>query len=100
MITLNVWKGTKMRFQIPAKRVSRLAWMSVACLLPVVLMACSEESVKSASSMDAPPVMVEQVLVRDILDRITATGELVAKAEATQCLRREGRKETLNSSFI
>jgi membrane fusion protein (multidrug efflux system) len=41
-----------------------------------------DEPVVPATSL-RPPVMVESVVRRDVFDRISATGELIAKAEAT-----------------
>ncbi len=56
----------------------------VASLTVIFLIAgCGEESGGPAQSQSAPPVMVARVVVRDVVDRITATGQLVAKAEAT-----------------
>ncbi len=56
----------------------------VASLTVIFLVVgCSQESGGPAQSQSAPPVMVARVVVRDVVDRITATGQLVAKAEAT-----------------
>jgi membrane fusion protein (multidrug efflux system) len=49
----------------------------------VVVFGCSDQAGAPDRSVSAPPVMVARVLVRDVVDRITATGQLVAKAEAT-----------------
>jgi RND family efflux transporter MFP subunit len=56
----------------------------VASLTVIFLVVgCGQESGGPAQSQSAPPVMVARVVVRDVVDRITATGQLVAKAEAT-----------------
>ena len=47
------------------------------------LLGCSEEPPPVAEAEIAPPVMVARVVVRDVVDRVTATGQLIAKAEAT-----------------
>jgi membrane fusion protein (multidrug efflux system) len=52
-----------------------LAWM----LLPALLLACAGEE---APPPQAPPVYVERVRAHHVVDRINATGQLLAKAEA------------------
>lgn len=74
-----VREGLRMSSELRKKRIAVGVW-TTACLL---LVSCGEEADKASPSLGLPPVMVEQVLVRDVLDLITATGELVAKAEAT-----------------
>lgn len=49
-------------------------------LLGVLLAACGEEV--HTAVVTAPPVMVAAVEVRDMVDRIEATGELLAKSQA------------------
>ncbi len=61
------------RFVVPA----------VAGLFFLFVLGCAEDAEPPANSQLAPPVMVSRVVVRDVIDRITATGQLVAKAEAT-----------------
>ncbi len=48
-----------------------------------LLPGCSEEAPVVSGVEIAPPVMVARVVVRDVVDRISATGQLVAKAEAS-----------------
>ena len=48
-----------------------------------LVLGCGGEADGPAQGQSAPPVMVARVVVRDVVDRITATGQLVAKAEAT-----------------
>ena len=48
-----------------------------------LVLGCGGEADGPAQGQSAPPVMVVRVVVRDVVDRITATGQLVAKAEAT-----------------
>jgi RND family efflux transporter MFP subunit len=50
-------------------------WLLVA----YALLACGSEEV---SAPEAPPVYVERVSAHDVVDRISATGQLLAKAEA------------------
>lgn len=57
--------------------------LSAALAIGWVLAACGDDEVAPPAAETAPPVMVEVVHVRDIVDRIEATGQLVAKAEAT-----------------
>ncbi len=59
-------------------------------LAAIGLGACGgDEPVVSAAAL-RPPVMVEPVVRRDVFDRIDATGELIAKAEATVAAQVEG----------
>lgn len=51
--------------------------------LSLALAGCGAEQTPPPVASEAPPVMVEPVQVRDVVDRIEATGQLVAKAEAT-----------------
>ncbi len=78
-----------MSLKVPLIRVGTVA----ACLFGL---ACSDETAKSTQSMEAPPVMVEPVMVRDVMDRITATGQLVAKAEATIAAQIPGQVTTIS----
>jgi len=66
------------------------AYCVLILLAAMGLGACDgEEPVVSADSL-RPPVMVEAVVRRDVFDRISATGELIAKAEATLATQVEG----------
>lgn len=56
---------------------------SLALALVVALMGCSGEQASAPAAAAAPPVMLEPVRVMDVVDRIEATGQVVAKAEAT-----------------
>ncbi len=78
-----------MSLKVPLIQVGTVA----ACLFGL---ACSDETAKSTQSMEAPPVMVEPVMVRDVMDRITATGQLVAKAEATIAAQIPGQVTTIS----
>jgi membrane fusion protein (multidrug efflux system) len=57
--------------------------ISAAALAGLFFLGCAEDAEPPDNSKLAPPVMVSRVVVRDVIDRITATGQLVAKAEAT-----------------
>jgi RND family efflux transporter MFP subunit len=56
-----------------------------ACVLGALwgMAGCGKEEAPPPMASLAPAVMVEPVAVRDVVDRIEATGQLVAKAEAT-----------------
>ncbi len=56
---------------------------SMALCLGAALTACGGDEVAAPAADVAPRVMVEPVRVSDVVDRIEATGQLVAKAEAT-----------------
>ncbi len=59
-------------------------WLAaVLFALGQALAACGGDETAPPVAHQAPPVMVEVVQVRDVVDRIEATGQLVAKAEAT-----------------
>lgn len=62
---------------------SAFAALLLGAGLLALLPGCSEETPISSKAGIAPPVMVARVVVRDVMDRITATGQLVAKAEAS-----------------
>lgn len=49
----------------------------------LLLQGCSEEVAPTKADDLRPPVMVAPVETRDVIDRIKATGQLTAKAEAT-----------------
>jgi membrane fusion protein (multidrug efflux system) len=48
-----------------------------------MLQACGQEEPTSVATVLRPPVMVVRSELRDVVDRIRATGQLTAKAEAT-----------------
>jgi membrane fusion protein (multidrug efflux system) len=57
--------------------------MPAVAVVGLFFLGCAEDTEPPANLGLAPPVMVSRVVVRDVIDRITATGQLVAKAEAT-----------------
>lgn len=65
---------TRRRKAVPASWTS---WMLVSALLA----GCGSEQ-EAAPTIQAPPVLVETVEAYDLVDRIEATGQLLAKAEA------------------
>jgi RND family efflux transporter MFP subunit len=63
-------------------------------LLTFVLLSgpgCRQEEPAQAPAVTAPPVLVVSVEPRSVTDRIEATGQLVAKAEATVATQVEGQ---------
>jgi membrane fusion protein (multidrug efflux system) len=64
-------------------RAARTRALSAALATGWLLAACGGDEIAPPAAQTAPPVMVETVQVRDVVDRIEATGQLVAKAEAT-----------------
>lgn len=56
--------------------MTRLVW---SLLLAIALVACGKEE---APAPEPPPVYVERATAHDLVDRIEATGQLLAKAEA------------------
>lgn len=62
----------------------------------VALVGCSEPEVISSESM-APPVMLTRVEAHHIVDRIEATGQLLAKAEAVIAAEVGGRVTEINA---
>jgi len=54
----------------------------LAALVLLALAACAAQE-ETEKLVEAPPVMVTPVVARDLVDRVEATGQLVAKAEAT-----------------
>jgi multidrug efflux pump subunit AcrA (membrane-fusion protein) len=58
----------------------RWKWLTL-CGAGLALAACSE--VAPSPPAGAPPVMVGRAIAQDVVDRIEATGQLLAKAEAT-----------------
>lgn len=69
---------------IPARRCTRPLARWAAALLTVSAIGCGGGSQpdESASVIEAPPVMVVAVSARDVVDRIEATGQLLAQARA------------------
>ncbi len=60
--------------------IRRLRWLAL-CAAGLALIACSEDAPSPPAG--APPVMVGRAIAQDVVDRIEATGQLLAKAEAT-----------------
>ncbi len=60
---------------------SRIIGCLAFCAVWAVLAGCSQEAPKPPAG--APPVMVGRAIAQDVVDRIEATGQLLAKAEAT-----------------
>ena len=66
------------------RRLAKTSARVVAILVGVTgLMGCEGEAPGVTAGSLRPPVMVESVVRRDVFDRIGATGQLIAKAEAT-----------------
>ena len=57
----------------------------------LLLQACGQEESASVAEVLRPPVMVVRSEQRDVVDRIRATGQLIAKAEATIAAQVEGQ---------
>ncbi len=72
----------------PRAAKSRVGAMLVCGLL---LQACGQGESASIAEIVRPPVMVVRVEQRDVVDRIRATGQLRAKAEATIAAQVEGQ---------
>jgi membrane fusion protein (multidrug efflux system) len=66
------------------------AGVLLVALAPVLQGCSAEEEVVAPESL-GPPVMVESVEVRTVVDRIRATGQITAKAEATIAAQVEGQ---------
>jgi len=81
----SAWRRARRRAVCLRRRArrSRRVVRAAAVGLALTLAACSAEEPAAPAAATAPPVMVEPVQVRDVVDRIDATGQLVAKAEAT-----------------
>lgn len=73
----------------PARVNARIA---LGCLFAAHLMGCSDaEEGKTPAAVLAPPVLAEKAVQRHVVDRIKATGELTAKAEATIAAQVDGQ---------
>jgi membrane fusion protein (multidrug efflux system) len=64
-------------------------------LLLLTLGACAPDDEVAPPAVMAPPVMVVNVEVRDVSDRIQATGQLIAKASATIAAQVNGQVTTV-----
>ncbi|MEE9280624.1 MAG: efflux RND transporter periplasmic adaptor subunit [Myxococcota bacterium] len=64
-----------------ARHVGRTLARAIATTLALALCSCGSEP--SPPATGAPPVMVERAAAHDVVDQIEATGQLLAKAEAT-----------------
>lgn len=69
------------------------AWSALLCALLLVgpTLGCSEAASTPAPETTAPPVMVVPVAIRDVVERIDATGQLRAKAAATVAAQVDGQ---------
>jgi len=76
-------------FQRPGQNTKRRIGAILACGL--LFQACGEEDSASISEVIRPPVMVVRVEQRDVVDRIRATGQRRAKAEATIAAQVKGQ---------
>ncbi|MFT5443388.1 MAG: membrane fusion protein (multidrug efflux system) [Myxococcota bacterium] len=78
----------------PAKAMST----AMAALVLCTVMGCSEkeEEVKAAAVL-RPPVMVAPAIYQDVVDRIEATGQLTAKADATIAAQVDGQVTELQT---
>ena len=65
--------------------------MGVLLFCGLMLQACGQDESASAPAVLRPPVMVETSQRRDVEDRIRATGQLTAKAEATIAAQVKGQ---------
>jgi len=65
--------------------------MGVLLFCGLMLQACGQEESASIPAVLRPPVMVETSQLRDVEDRIRATGQLIAKAEATIAAQVKGQ---------
>lgn len=67
-----------------------------ACLAGVAAfgLACTQE--ERTSAVQAPPVMVVPVEIRDVLDRIEATGQLLARSEASVAAQVDGQVTSIH----
>jgi membrane fusion protein (multidrug efflux system) len=63
----------------------------VACTLALPLSAGCGKEEKAATVITAPPVLVDTVSAHDLVDRIEATGQLLAKAEARVAAQVKGQ---------
>jgi membrane fusion protein (multidrug efflux system) len=69
----------------------KLNRMAVLLFCGLMLQACGQEESASIPAVLRPPVMVETSQLRDVEDRIRATGQLTAKAEATIAAQVKGQ---------
>ncbi len=64
-------------------------------MLAAISLACGSGDATVAGNVIAPPVMVGSVRISELADRIEATGQLVAKAEATVAAQVDGQITTI-----
>jgi membrane fusion protein (multidrug efflux system) len=76
-----------------SKRASLKAKTRIGAILfcGLLLQACGQDDSGSIAAVVRPPVMVVPVQQRDVVDRIRATGQLKAKAEATVAAQVKGQ---------
>jgi len=75
-------EGNRFPDGVPSRGPSARA-MALVLAAAGLALGCGDRETKVVRPEIAPPVMVARVLVRDVVDRIRATGQLVAKADAT-----------------
>lgn len=66
-------------------------WSGVLLICGLILQACGQEDSATVAEVLRPPVMVVTSELRDVADRIRATGQLMAKAEATIAAQVKGQ---------
>ncbi len=67
------------------------AWSGVMLICGLILQACGQEDSATVVEVLRPPVMVVTSELRDVADRLRATGQLMAKAEATIAAQVKGQ---------
>jgi membrane fusion protein (multidrug efflux system) len=66
-------------------------WSGVMLICGLILQACGQEDSATVAEVLRPPVMVVTSELRDVADRLRATGQLMAKAEATIAAQVKGQ---------
>ena len=66
-------------------------WSGVMLICGLILQACGQEDSATVTEVLRPPVMVVTSELRDVADRLRATGQLMAKAEATIAAQVKGQ---------
>jgi membrane fusion protein (multidrug efflux system) len=66
-------------------------WSGVMLICGLILQACGQEDSATVAEVLRPPVMVVTSELRDVSDRLRATGQLMAKAEATIAAQVKGQ---------
>ena len=66
-------------------------WSGVMLICGLILQACGQEDSATVAEVLRPPVMVVTSELRDVADRLRATGQLMAKADATIAAQVKGQ---------